>query len=97
MSGFLTMKRYKYATVYVDQASQLSFVWLQKGATANETLKGKTAFKQYAKEQGVTIKAYHTDNGIFHAHHKWVMTCWAQGQSLSFAGVNVHHQNSIAD
>jgi hypothetical protein len=26
MSGFLTMKRYKYATVYVDQASRLSFV-----------------------------------------------------------------------
>jgi hypothetical protein len=44
------MKRYKYATVHVDQASRLSFVWLQKSATADETLEGKTAFEQYAKE-----------------------------------------------
>jgi hypothetical protein len=50
MSGFLTMKRYKCVTVYVDQASQLGFVWLQKGATAGKTLEGKTAFEQYAKE-----------------------------------------------
>jgi hypothetical protein len=50
LSRFLTMKRYKYAMVYVDQASRLSFVWLQKSATADETLEGKTAFKQYAKE-----------------------------------------------
>jgi hypothetical protein len=36
--------------VYVDQASRLSFVWLQKTATAEETLLGKEAFKQYAKD-----------------------------------------------
>jgi hypothetical protein len=96
MSGFLTMKRYKYATVYVDQASRLSFVWLQQGATADETLEGKEAFEQYAKERGVKIQAYHADNGIFRAH-KWVMACRAQGQSLSFAGVNAHHQNGIAE
>ena len=26
MTGFLTTKRYQYATVYVDQASRLSYV-----------------------------------------------------------------------
>jgi hypothetical protein len=50
MTGFLTTKRYQYATVYVDQASRLSFVWLQKTATAEETLLGREAFEQYAKE-----------------------------------------------
>jgi hypothetical protein len=74
MSGFLTMKRYKYATVYVDQASRLSFVWLQKTATAEETLEGKTAFEQYARDRGITIQAYHADNGIFRAA-KWVLAC----------------------
>jgi hypothetical protein len=96
MSGFLTMKRYKYATVYVDQASQLSFVWLQKTAIAEETLEGKTAFEQYVKDRGITVQAYHADNGIFRAT-KWVMACRTLGQSLSFAGVNAHHQNGIAE
>jgi hypothetical protein len=90
MSGFLTMKRYKYVSVYVDQASRLSFVWLQKTSTVDETLKVKTAFKQYANDRGVTIQAYHADNDIFHAY-KRVMACRAQGQSLTFAGVNAQY------
>jgi hypothetical protein len=39
--------------------------------TAEETLEGKQAFEQYAKDRGITIQAYHADNGIFRAH-KWV-------------------------
>ena len=67
MTGFLTNKRYKYATVYVDQASRLSFVGLQKTATADKTLLGKEAFEQYAKDRGVKVEGYHADNGIFKA------------------------------
>jgi hypothetical protein len=67
MSGFLTMQRYKYLTVYVDQASRLSFVWLQSNCPRDSW-----AFEQYTKDRGISIQAYHTDNGIFRAH-KWVM------------------------
>jgi hypothetical protein len=96
MIGFLTKTRYKYATIYVDQASRLSFVYLQKTASADETLKGKEAFELYARERGITIRAYHADNGIFKAH-KWVLACRSKGQSLTFAGVNAHHMNGIAE
>jgi hypothetical protein len=96
LSGFLTTKRYGYATVYVDHASRLSFVWLQKLTTADKTLLGKQAFKQYAKDRGVKIQAYHADNGIFRAY-KWVEACQSKGQSLTFAGVNAHHQNGMAE
>jgi hypothetical protein len=96
MSGFLTMKQYKYAAVYVDQASRLSFIWLQKTAAPQETPEGKTSFEQYAKDRGVIICAYHADNVIVRAY-KWVMACQAQGQSLTFAGVNARHQNGIAE
>jgi hypothetical protein len=92
MTGFLTTKRYKYATVYVDQASRLSFVWLQKTATSKETLLGKEAFEQYAKDRGVSVLGYH----IFKAN-KWVNACKSKGQGLTFAGVNAHHQNGIAE
>ena len=89
-------KRDKYATVYVNQASRLSFLWLQKTATAEDTLQGKEAFEQYSKDHGVTIWAYHTGNGIFKAY-QWVEACQQNGQGLIFAGVNAHHQNGIAE
>jgi hypothetical protein len=96
MTGFLTTKRYKYATVYVDQATRLGFVYLQKTASADETLEGKEAFERYARDRGITIHAYHADNGIFKAY-KWVEACRIKGQGLTFAGVNAHHQNGLAE
>ena len=71
MTGILTTKRYKYATFYVEQVAKLSFTYLQKTATAEETIEGKEAFERYALDRGVTIRAYHADNGIFRAN-KWV-------------------------
>ena len=96
MTGILTTKRYAYATVYVDQVSRLSFIWLQKTATADETIEGKTAFEKYAQDRGVTVLNYHADNGVFRAH-KWVDACRSKQQGLTFAGVNAHHQNGLAE
>jgi transposase InsO family protein len=96
MTGFRTMKRYRYATVYIDQVSRLSFTHLQKTATAEETLEGKLAFEKYSEQRGVRIRAYHADNGIFKAK-QWVLACREKGQNLSFAGVNAHHQNGMAE
>jgi hypothetical protein len=96
MTGFRTTKRYCYATVYIDQVSRLSYTYLQKTATADETLEGKQAFEKYSEERGVRIRGYHADNGIFKAN-KWVLACRTKGQSLTFAGVNAHHQNGMAE
>ena len=96
MTGKLTTKRYKYATVYVDQFTRLGYVYLQKTATAEETLLGKAAFEKYAANKGVEIKAYHADNGIFRAN-KWVAACEEKKQDLTFAAVNAHHQNGMAE
>jgi hypothetical protein len=96
MTGTLTTKRYRYATIYVDQATGLSYVYLQKTSTAEETIEGKAAFEKYAESRGISIHAYHADNGIFRAH-KWVLACRERGQSLTFAGVNAHRQNGVAE
>ena len=97
MTGKLTTKRYKYVTVFVDQSSRLGFVHLQSSADADETILAKRAFEEYSRQQGIThISAYHADNGVFRAK-KWVESCRRQGQNLSFAGVNAHHQNGIAE
>jgi len=95
-TGRPTLLRYKYATVYVDHASKLGYIHLQSSADAKETLVGKTLFEKYALDSGVTIKRYHADNGIFKAH-AWVEDCRNKGQGLTFAGVNAHHQNGVAE
>ena len=96
MTGFLTTKRYKYATVYVDQFSRLGFIYLQKTASAEETIEGKKAFEAYARRHGVRVLNYHADNGIFKAF-LWMEECRKEQQGMSFAGVNAHHQNGIAE
>ena len=96
MVGVLTRQRYKYATVFVDQASHMGFVYLQKTCSAEETIEAKRAFEQYAENRGVRVQAYHADNGIFKAK-KWVKECRQRKQDLTFAGVIAHHQNGVAE
>ena len=74
LTGKLTVKRYKNATIFVDNYPKLGYVYLQKTSSADETLKAKQAFETYAYSKGVTIRVYHTDNGIFRAN-KWVDAC----------------------
>ena len=73
----------------------MGFVYLQKTCSAEKTIEAKRAFEKYAANRGVTIQAYHVDNGIFKAK-KWMEECHQQKQNLIFAGVNAHHQNGIA-
>ena len=96
MTGKLTVKRYKYATVFVDQASKIGYVHLQKSADADKTVEAMIAFKAFMQTMGMKVETYHADNGIFRAH-KWVNACNNKGQRLTFAGVNTHHQNGVAE
>ena len=96
MTGTLTIERYKCATIFIDHATDLSFVFLQKTASAEETVEAKAAFERYAQEQGVSIMHYHGDNGVFRSH-LWSANCMQKGQGLTFAGVNAHHQNGKAE
>ena len=49
MTGFLSKQRYMVATVYVDQATRVGFIYLQKSTGAEETLQGKRAFERWAR------------------------------------------------
>ena len=96
MTGFITKQRYKYATVYIDQYSGFSFVYLQRTASAQETLQSKQAMERYAQTRNISIKAYHADNGIFKAK-EWVQACHDARQQLTFAAVGAHHANGKAE
>jgi hypothetical protein len=96
MSGYRTKQRYTTATVYVDQATGLGYVHLQKSTSAEETVEGKKAYEAFARSHGVSILQYHADNGIFKAN-LWFETCKASHQTTTFAGVGAHHQNGAAE
>jgi len=96
MTGKPTHLRYRHAAVYVDQATGLGFVWLQKSIDAEETIIGKKAFENFCLTHGVHVKHYHADNGIF-ASNAWKESCETSNQGLSFTGVNAHHQNGVAE
>ena len=95
MTGMLTTKQYIYATIYVDHFSGYSFVWVQKTTSAEDTLEGKRAFEEHARNSGVSIRHYHADNGIFKAR-AWTEECHNKNQRVTYAGVGAHHQNGIA-
>ena len=82
-------------TVFVDQYSGYTFVFLQRRLTSEETVQAKHAFERSAEQRRVTILHYHMDNGRF-ADNAFIHNCKTQGQGLSSCGVNAHFQNGIA-
>ncbi len=65
IKGWLTKKRYKVASIFVDLFSGLSYIHLQKSTNADETLEAKLAFKRFSSQFKVQVKSFHGDNGRF--------------------------------
>ena len=96
IAGALTRQRIVGSTIFVDQASDLSYVYHHLSMTSEETVLAKESFERYAKSHGVTIKHYHADNGRF-KDKAFMRSVEQNGQSISFSGVGAHHQNGIAE
>ena len=79
LKGTLTQQRYKYVTVFVDQFSGYTFIYLQKCITSQETV---AIFERSVEQCGVKILHYHADNGRF-ADTTFIQDCQARQQSLS--------------
>lgn len=89
--------RYLGATVFVDHFSDFTYVHMMIGnPTGKTTVEAKNAFERVAAEHGVTIGHYHADNGLFDSKEfkEDIRKCQ---QTLSFCGVNAHHQNGKAE
>ena len=94
--GKSTTRRQHYATVFVDVYSGLDYIHVHEENTAEEILQAKQAFEKFSNSCGVRIKHYHCDNGRF-AETGFKDACTAMHQTVSFCGVNAHHQNGIAE
>ena len=65
ISGNPYKARYQCATVFIDHASDYSYIVIQKSTSAQETVEAKMIFERFASDQGIKIQYYHCDNGVF--------------------------------
>ena len=63
---------------------------------AAKTVEAAQAFERIAKSHGVTIHHHHADNSLFDTH-KFKEKVATINQTMSFCGVNTHHQNGKAE
>ena len=61
-----------------------------------ETVKAKLTFEREDQIQGVVIKGYHTDNGIFNAS-KFIEELLKNQQKIRFSGAGASNQNGAAE
>jgi hypothetical protein len=87
---------YSCGTLFVDHASGKLFNFCQYLNNATETIQSKCRLESLAKQEGIKIHEFHTDNGIF-AFKEFKDDCASMGQIYSFSGVGAHHQNGIAE
>ena len=58
---------------------------------ATEAVKAKLTFEREAHIQGVVVKGYHTDNGIFNAS-EFMEELWKNQQKIRFSGAGSSHK-----
>ena len=94
--GRPTHERYKGSTIFVDQASDFTYIYHHTELNSTDTVRAKLAFEAEAARHGVTIKHYHADNGLFRSK-PFQEALHQRGQTITFTGVGAHHQNGIAE
>ena len=60
----LTIKQYKYATLYTYQLSRFTYTYLHKIPTKDETIEETISFERMCKQYSFQVEAYISDNGI---------------------------------
>ena len=84
------------STVFCDAASGFIHVEHQVTLNASDTINAKTAFERAAMDLGVTVDAYHTDNGIFKSQ-AFTKEIASNYQQIRFSGVGAKWQNGVAE
>ena len=65
LRGRFTRDRYHCATVYVNHASQKSYIYLQRNTSSNEKILSTRAVEPYVRENVLSVNHYHCNNVSF--------------------------------
>ena len=96
MPGFPTSNRIWGPKIFCNHFSNFVYAHLMHNFTLEETLLTKRAYMKVQAQAGCTAKHYHANNGSFSdkGFHQDITN---KGQSITFCGVGVHHQNVIIE
>ena len=82
--------------IFIDHASGYVSINHQVAINATKTVKEKLTFDREAQIQGVVIKVYHTDNGIFNSSD-FMEELLKKQQKIRFSGAGTSHRNGAAE
>jgi hypothetical protein len=94
--GTPTTKTYRYATFWIDHFSKFVYITLHDSKRAEDLLKSKLEFEEFAARYGVNISHIRADNGAYTAKIL-ADDCRKKQQTLSFCAVGAHWQNGVAE
>ena len=89
-------QKYCGGTLFCDAATGKMFIQHQISLTAMETIESKLTFERQAAAQGIDIKTYQTDNGIY-TSRQFMAELNEKGQGIKHSGVGGHHHNGVAE
>ena len=96
MDGKHTKQRIVGGAVFKDHVSSYSYTHLQTSLDLSQSISAKDGFEKHADSNGVSVKSYHSDNGIF-AEQGFRDAVSDAAQTISYCAVNHHSQNGIAE
>ena len=82
--------------VFIDHDSGYVIIKHQVAIKSTETVKAKLTFDREDLSQGVVIKGYHTDNGIFN-YSEFIVVLLKKEQKIRFSGAGASHQNGAEE
>ena len=88
---------YSGGAIFSDHATGLVHVEHQVALTSHETLQSKHKFEAAARDSGVIIQTYRSDNGSAFSAADYAKELATFKQISSFAGVGAHHHNGVAE
>ena len=62
MVGFVTSRKFHYASLFVDDRSDCTFACHQKNTNAEETITAKIAYESDLRKCGKEVMHYHAEN-----------------------------------
>ena len=96
MDGMFTKGRITVVSVFLDSATGHSISHLQISTGDEETLAAKRTYEITVDANGVTIKSFYSDNGIY-AEKSFTDDIKLSSQTIKFCSVSAHHQNGVAE
>jgi hypothetical protein len=90
------VEQYIGGTIFVDHASGLIFTQHQPTLGSGDTSRSLGKLEQFFSDHNVSIKGFHTDNGVF-TSSDFRTHLMENNYCMKLSGVGAHHQNGVAE